>query len=125
MALEEKGVSDMTERAERRGPLQAVSHECPAVNCCEPVLVAQALERAGQGDVGEKGRTVQFGDLRRQLLPDTEMHGLEDQDVAKLREAAFLVADQALFRVWNRARVGFQVPAEVETPLNRRMNLGG
>jgi hypothetical protein len=82
------------------------------------VHVSKADERTLHHLVHEATRTIELDDLRRQSLPNPEVHGLERDDITEIEETGGLAAHSPFARGRGCLEMCLHIAREVEAQFN-------
>ncbi len=116
VALQKQSVGQNAYRAERRCPLQSVSHQDAVLRGKKFVGVVHHFERAPLHCIDKAIWPVIFHDLRRQPLPDAEVIGLERYGVSPFQEPAGAARRHgSLARPCRRLAVNTDIPRQIKT----------
>ena len=117
----EEGVGDAAEDAERRAPFDNVAHQRAAGDDVKLVLVTHGAKGAADHLVDEAARGCDLGNARDELLPDSEVAGLEGDEVAQLQQSVEPSRrHQSLAGEGGRLGVYPHVTRQIEAELYRR-----
>src|SRR5262249_61097091 len=112
-------LGDPSQRREWGAEVEHSPHQRTAVGGNEKVVVIEARECAVHHRIPEMARSVERGDLARQLLRDPEMASPPRHFLAECQEASPSAANDTFPRARRRVRVRVDTSREIEAPRRR------